>query len=283
MGQIIGMINEKGGVGKTTGITTMSEILGIAGHKVLIIDLDPQMNATSIYKDEDDEFELDNNQYLELFCNPSLSASKVDAMIYKSKYENISLLPSSKYLKDLIYEIHNKNIESKGSITPIFYKNIKHLKDKFDYIMIDNSPFDTEISRSTICASDNILTPIRPDNFSFEGIISLMGTINEINNKYHVNVKFLGIYINQAKPNTVIYRQLSEQYGEQFDDVFIPILIREANAVYEANTVFEPLVTYAKKCNPVDDYIHLLSAIGLLDLKHYRKVSAFIRGGKTIG
>lgn len=279
MGKIIGVINEKGGVGKTSGVITFSEILGLAGYNVLLIDFDPQRNATSTYKrEEDKDIVFADEQYLDLFCK-KVDKDTVKNMLLPTDYENVSLLPGSEYFKTILYDIYNLNTETNGAIRPILQQNLLPLKDDFDYIIIDNSPFDSETSKCSICASDFVLTPVNADGFSFDGIVALTKTIADINGRYGTNVNFKGIYFNRTNMNTNLYRQLKEEYGEIFQDLFIPICIRQSNLVAESNTVMIPLVSYAKRCAPVKDYLDLLSAINLIDLTHIRIFNQKLNGG----
>lgn len=280
MGTIIGMINEKGGVAKTSGVVTISEILGLAGYKVLIIDLDPQRNASTIYKKEEDEDKYPSEEeYNNLFCG-TLNRKDLTALICKSDYENVSIIPGSEYLKKLLYYIHNENEASKGAMRPKFKNNLSLIKDDYDYIIIDNSPFDSETSRCALCASDYVITPVNLDNFSFDGIVSLTKTIQSINSRYGTKITFKGIYFTQTLINTILYRQMEQEYGNTFHELFIPISIRQSNAVREANTMYIPLVTYSKNCPVVTDYVHLLRALDLIDLKHFKAFNKKVYGEK---
>ena len=280
MGTIIGMINEKGGVGKTSGVITMSEILGLAGYKVLLVDLDPQRNASTVYKKEEDQNKYPSvEEYHALFAG-SMSRDEILSLVCESEYENVSIIPGSEYLKELLYFIRNENEKTSGAIRPKFKNNISLIKNDYDYIIIDNSPFDSETSRCALCASDYVLTPSNLDGFSFDGIVGLTKTIHSINSRYGTNVSYKGIYFTRAQMNTVLYRQLDEEYGDFFKEIFIPISIRHSTAVSEANTVYLPLVTYAKHCPVVTDYVHLLQALNLMDLKHIKQFNKKVYGEK---
>ena len=108
MSQIISFINEKGGVAKSTSAITISQILAISGYKVLIIDLDPQMNTTKMFSK--DTTNLDVN-YEYMFCEKQLRESSVMDFIEETEYKNISIISASKELNTLIYKIYDRSKE----------------------------------------------------------------------------------------------------------------------------------------------------------------------------
>jgi chromosome partitioning protein len=168
MSQIISLINEKGGVGKSSSAISIAQILAISGYSILLIDLDPQMNTSKMFGKTDEGNEED---YEQLFCSKLNDKSEVKNYISATNYENISILCASRVLNTLIYKIYD---ESKDSNVELCFKyNLELLKDDYDYIIIDNSPFKSYLTTCAICASNKIITPICVDNFSYDGLMSL--------------------------------------------------------------------------------------------------------------
>ena len=231
MTEVISLINEKGGVGKSTSAITIAQILAISEYKVLLIDLDPQMNTTKMYGQAEANPDID---YERLFCE------------------------KQKYLR------YNLNL----------------IKDEFDYIIIDNSPFKSYLTSCAMCASDKIITPICVDNFSYDGLMSLFDTIEELNDKYALSIEFAGIFMTRVAGRTTLFRQMYESYENMFGDRFLPISIRNCIAVNESNTTFEPLLSYDKKCPASLDYVELVNYLGLMDTAHYRKLARYLKGEK---
>lgn len=275
MSRIISFINEKGGVAKSTSAITISQILAISGYKVLIVDLDPQMNTTKMFGK--DSTNLDVN-YEYMFCEKQLRESSVMDFIEETEYQNISIISASKEFNTLIYKIYDR---SKERNVELFLRgNLELIKDKYDYIIIDNSPFKSYLTTCAICASDGIVTPIGLDNFSYDGLLSLLDTIQDINNKYSLSIEFMGIFMTKVAGRTTLYKQMFESYEEMFGDKFLPISIRNCIAVAESNTSFVPLLSYDKRCSAASDYIELVNYLGLMDNKHYRELTKYLKGEK---
>lgn len=276
MSEVISLINEKGGVAKSTSAITISQILAISGYRVLIIDLDPQMNTSKMFG------HTDNNNpdinYEHLFCSKQLRKSSVMEFISETDYSGISLLSASRELNTLIYKIYDC---SKNSNVELFLKhNLNFLKDEFDYIIIDNSPFKSYLTSCAMCASDKILTPICVDNFSYDGLMSLLDSIDELNSKYSLAIEFAGIFMTRVAGRTTLFKQMFESYESMFGDKFLPVSIRNCIAVNESNTTFEPLLTYDKRCSAAQDYIELVNYLGLMDNKHFRELAKYLKGEK---
>ena len=275
MSEVISLINEKGGVGKSTSAITIAQILAISGYQVLLIDLDPQMNTTKMFgKDEDNS----NINYEHLFCEKQLRESSVLEFISETDYKNISILSASRELNTLIYKIYDK---SKEVNVELYLKhNLSFLKKKFDYIIIDNSPFKSYLTSCAICASDKIITPICVDNFSYDGLMSLLDTIETLNTKYSLSIEFAGIFMTRVAGRTTLFKQMFESYENMFGERFLPVSIRNCIAVSESNTTFEPLLTYDKRCSAAQDYIVLVNYLGLMDNKHFRELAKYLKGEK---
>lgn len=275
MSEVISLINEKGGVGKSTSAITISQILAISGYKILIIDLDPQMNTTKMFGQPGDELDIN---YEHLFCQKQIKKSSVMEFVNKTQYKNISILSASRELNTLIYKIYDR---SKEVNVELFLKhNLSLLKDEFDYIIIDNSPFRSYLTSCAICASDKVITPICVDNFSYDGLMSLFDTIEELNTKYSLSIEFAGIFMTRVAGRTTLFKQMFESYEEMFGDKFLPVSIRNCIAVSESNTMFEPLLTYDKRCIAAQDYIELVNYLGLMDNKHFRELAKYLKGEK---
>lgn len=275
MSEVISLINEKGGVGKSTSAITIAQILSISGYKILIIDLDPQMNTTKMYGQAEANPDID---YEHLFCVKQKSKDAVMNYITETDYHNISLLTASRELNSLIYKIYDKMKET--NVELYLRYNLNLIRDEFDYIIIDNSPFKSYLTSCAMCASDKIITPICVDNFSYDGLMSLFDTIEELNDKYALSIEFAGIFMTRVAGRTTLFKQMYESYENMFGDRFLPVSIRNCIAVNESNTTFEPLLTYDKRCPASLDYIELVNYLGLMDNKHFRELAKYLKGEK---
>lgn len=275
MSEVISLINEKGGVGKSTSAITIAQILAISGYKVLIIDLDPQMNTTKMYGQAEANPDID---YERLFCCKQKDKEDVMNYITETDYKNISLLTASRELNSLIYRIYDKMKEV--NVELYLRYNLNLIKEEFDYIIIDNSPFKSYLTSCAMCASDKIITPICVDNFSYDGLMSLFDTIEELNDRYALSIEFAGIFMTRVAGRTTLFKQMYESYENMFGDRFLPVSIRNCIAVNESNTTFEPLLTYDKRCPASLDYIELVNYLGLMDNKHFRELAKYLKGEK---
>lgn len=275
MSEVISLINEKGGVGKSTSAITIAQILAISGYKVLIIDLDPQMNTTKMYGQAEANPDID---YERLFCCKQKNKEDVMNYITETDYKNISLLTASRELNSLIYRIYDKMKEV--NVELYLRYNLTLIKEEFDYIIIDNSPFKSYLTSCAMCASDKIITPICVDNFSYDGLMSLFDTIEELNDRYALSIEFAGIFMTRVAGRTTLFKQMYESYENMFGDRFLPVSIRNCIAVNESNTTFEPLLTYDKRCPASLDYIELVNYLGLMDNKHFRELAKYLKGEK---
>ena len=275
MSEVISLINEKGGVGKSTSAITITQILSISGYNVLLIDLDPQMNTTKMFSTVDNIKDVD---YERLFCSKLDNKDDVMEYISDTDYDNISILSASRELNTLIYKIYDQSKEK--NIELYLRNNLRLLEDEFDYIIVDNSPFKSYLTTCAICASDKIITPIGVDNFSYDGLMSLLDTIEELNAKYSLAIEFAGIFMTRVAGRTTLFKQMFESYENMFGDKFLPVSIRNSISVSESNTTFEPLLTYDKRSGATQDYIELVNYLGLMDNKHFRELAKFLKGEK---
>ncbi|WP_287388672.1 ParA family protein [Lachnospira sp.] len=275
MSEVISLINEKGGVGKSTSSITIAQILAISGYKTLLIDLDPQMNTTKMFGLSEG---IEDENYEQLFCSKMDNLEELEYYVTETEYENISILSASRELNNLIYVIYDKMKET--NVELYLRHNLALLKEKYDYIIIDNSPFKSYLTTCAMCASDKIITPICVDNFSYDGLMSLIDSVDELNEKYNLNIEFAGIFMTRVAGRTTLFKQMFESYENMFGDKFLPPYIRNSIAVNESNTTFEPLLTYDKRCGAAQDYIELVNYLGLMDNKHYRELAKYLKGEK---
>jgi len=195
--------------------------------------------------------------------------------VVQTDYTNVHMLPSSEDMCDVIYKIYDgtkEKVKDKNDrIELTFSKNLKLVEEDYDYIFIDTSPFKTYLSYCAILASDKVVTPISLDNFSYEGVLKLADLIVELNTNFKKNAEFMGVFFTKIKSKASnLFTGMSGSYQEQLDKLFIPIAIRDLIAVAEANTAFQPLYTYNRKCPALNDYIELLNYMDMIDNKHYK-------------
>lgn len=168
----ISLLNAKGGVSKSVSAAAIASLLTKAGFKVLLIDLDPQANLSSL-------FGVSAKLPLaQLLAEPSDKQS-IDDYICKTPYKNISVVPGDTSLTRVIYQLYDQSKDN--DISDRLQKKLNSVQSKFDYIIIDNSPFESFLTTISLCASDLVLAPIDVDNFSYEGLLLLFDNIQRTN------------------------------------------------------------------------------------------------------
>lgn len=246
----ISIVLQKGGTGKTTTALALANTLGFKHKKVLLIDLDPQGNAT--YSSNVNEVNNTITDVLGMEC-------KINEAIIKCKYYD--LLAADTYLT---------NVEITEGIEPTLLKNaINSISNNYDFIIIDTPPALGHLSFNALVASNYLIIPTEPRPFALQGLERLHLTIKSIRNSLNPCLKVLGILLIKYNNRTVLNRDLKDiinNYSKQMDTIIFNTSIRESIVVAEAQTVREPLIDYAKNSKPNIDYkaftTELLKMIG---------------------
>lgn len=278
----ISIINNKGGVGKTSSTAILAELMAFLGLRVLCIDLDEQSNLSMLFKC----YEEDNQKVIEgievpvqqnisdLFKYRFRDKEQIEAIVQKTAIENLYVIPSSKRHKNtLTYIAANET----GNNNTILRKALNAIKDEFDFILIDNAPASNVLTVNSIFASDYILTPVRAEGFSYKGLKETIETIAYIKEEHDIeNANFLGTYITQVETNTKIFKELKESYSEELGIKFLSTPIRKDIKVAEMETIFQSLLSYAPNTNAIFDYAVLLLELNILPQEKARMLKAAI-------
>ena len=183
MGKIISVVNQKGGVGKTTTAVNLAAAVGISGKKVLIVDADPQGNTTSGYGVPKKNVKVSTYELL-------VGTGKIDEAIIKTEFEKVDIVPASIDLAaaelDLI-EIENRQNQLKMALAGV--------REKYDYIFIDCPPSLGLITINSLNASDTVLVPIQCEYFALEGLSQLMATVRQVKRLYNPTLEIEGIVL----------------------------------------------------------------------------------------
>ncbi len=278
----ISIINNKGGVGKTSSTAILAELMAFLGLRVLCIDLDEQSNLSMLFKC----YEEDNQKVIEgievpvqqnisdLFKYRFRDKEQIEAIVQKTAIENLYVIPSSKRHKNtLTYIAANET----GNNNTILRKALNTIKDEFDFILIDNAPASNVLTVNSIFASDYILTPVRAEGFSYKGLKETIETIAYIKAEHDIeNANFLGTYITQVETNTKIFKELKESYSEELGVKFLGTPIRKDIKVAEMETIFQSLLSYAPNTNAIFDYALLLLELNILPQEKAQMLKAAI-------
>lgn len=265
---VIALMNNKGGVAKTTSVCTIAQILALGEYKVLVIDMDQQANCSRMFGISG---EIEGLNYANLLCNP-LRKEEVYDYIYESNFKNINILPASPQLKSMpiaLYEEQKTNMAAPLA----FRRNIGAISEDYDFILIDTAPgYDDYFIESIVAAVDKVLIPSEVNNTSYEGVSVTVPLVKNVNDKYGLNVEFAGIFFTRVKNRSSLYAGMNDSYKEMFGEYFMPVGIRDTIKVHESYTTFEPLYFRDKKCTAFIDYVELVGVLGIMDNKHWKNV-----------
>ena len=247
----IAVINQKGGVGKTTTVINLASALSILGQNNLIIDLDPQGNATTGLGKSNNE--NDQNIY-----NLLIKKKKLSEVIQKTDVKNLDLISSTVNLSGL--EVETANDSDRAFFLKYILKNEKEqILSQYDNIFIDCPPSLSLLTIMALVASDELLVPLQTEFFALEGITQLVKTIDRIkvnlNPKLNVRGILLTMFDKRNKLSTQVDKEARNYFKEKVYKTVIPRNVR----LSEAPSHGLPCVVYDKSCLGSKSYFKLAS------------------------
>lgn len=288
---VITITNKKGGVGKTTTAIALSCICSSLAKKVLLIDVDPQCNSSYALGEEVVNHSKLGFNTLNLLKLENLEENEYLAFITETEFDNLYCLPCDVQLEQYLNEMI-KDQETDYSLK--FSKAIEAYKSYFDYIFIDTTPFFCLLSEIAIVPSDYIITPLKVDGYSYDGLSYLIERIQEVKEAYKSNTIFKGFFLTCARPTTNDFKALYKLYTENFGSYFLCSFIRQdntLNSISYSTPEMKETISETKKIKPltelflsktatpraIHDYKKLLIEIDILDEKDERKLIREIR------
>lgn len=245
MGKIISFANQKGGVGKTTSTVNVAASLGILGYKVLIIDLDPQGNATSGVGI------LKKNLKVTVFDALTTEAS-LESVTIPTKYKNLSVVPANTTLARAEYELGD--VES-GEF--VMKKKLESVKSKYDYIIIDCPPSLGMLTVNAMTASDGVVIPMQCEFFALEGLSQLMFTISRIKAHYNKDLSVTGILITMYNSRLILSMQVIQELKKHYADKLFETPISRNVKVSEAPGFGAPVYYHEKRSKGAIEYMNV--------------------------
>lgn len=231
MAYVISVVNQKGGVGKTTTAINLSAYLALKNKKVLLIDLDPQGNATSGYGFN--KTELDSSVYDVL-----VNEAEISEVIQATNRKNIEMCPTNINLAGAEVEL-----VSAMSRETILKRAIEPVLDQYDFILIDCPPSLGILTINALSASTGVLVPIQGEYYALEGLTQLIDTINLVKRHLNPKIGIFGVVLTMYDRRTQLTRQVTEEvskyFGEKVFHTVIPRNIRLAEAPSFGQTIAE--------------------------------------------
>lgn len=248
MGKIVAFSNQKGGVGKTTTAINLSAYVAMQGKKVLLVDFDPQGNATS-------GFGLEKNTLKSTVYELIMGECSLSQVIFKTAVKDLHIIPSNIDLAaaevDLV-SMPQRESKLRRAITPI--------KSSYDYIFIDCPPSLGLLTLNAMVASDEVVIPIQSEFFALEGLVQLMNTIRivkqRLNSALSINGVVLTMYDNRSSMSKQVTEELYKYFGDKIYNIPVPRNVR----LVESPSFGVPVVLHAPKSSGAVAYEALAKA-----------------------
>ena len=245
MGKIIAIANQKGGVGKTTTSVNLAASLGVLEKKVLLIDADPQANATSGLGVNVDEVAIGSYQVLE-------HTATAKETIVETSSPNVSIIPAHIDLVAIEIELVDKQEREY-----MLKKSLQEIKNDFDYILIDCAPSLGLITLNSLVAADSVIIPIQCEYFALEGLGKLLNTIKSVQNIHNPDLDIEGLLLTMFDSRLRLSNQVVEEVRKHFSTMVFDTIIRRNTRLGEAPSYGESIISYDATSKGAVNYINL--------------------------
>ena len=245
MGKIIAIANQKGGVGKTTTTVNLAASLGVLEKKVLLIDADPQANATSGLGIEVDEVARGSYQLLE-------HTSEAADTIVKTNSPNVDLIPAHIDLVAIEIELVDKDDREY-----MLRKAIEGLREAYDYILIDCAPSLGLLTLNALTAADSVIIPIQCEYFALEGLGKLLNTIKSVQRIHNPDLDIEGMLLTMYDSRLRLSNQVVEEVKKHFGDMVFETIIQRNVRLGEAPSYGESIIKYDASSKGATNYLNM--------------------------
>ena len=255
MAKIISLVNQKGGVGKTTTSINLAAALGKEGKKTLLVDLDPQRNATTGLGYSNGDFEHDIYEVITHKCD-------IKEAIIKTKFDNLSLLPSTINLAGIDVEFVKKMLEDES-----FRQNeqlkitLNQIREYFDYIIIDCQPALGIATMNALVASDSVIIPVQCEYYALDGVSLILNSIIMVQSSLNPKLRIEGVLLTMLDGRTNIGLNVIEEVRSYFKDKTFNTIIPRLVRLVEAPSHGKPIDVYAPDSRATIAYANLAKEV----------------------
>ena len=249
MGKIIAIANQKGGVGKTTTSVNLAACLGVLEKKVLLIDSDPQANASSGLGIDTEKIKFSTYHLLENNCD-------VFEAITTTSSPNVDIIPAN---IDLVaVEIELVDVENREYMLK---NSLNQVNDKYDYILIDCAPSLGLLTLNALTAADSLIIPIQCEYFALEGLGKLLNTVKSVQKIHNEKLDIEGLLLTMYDSRLRLSNQVVEEVQNHFNEMVFKTIIQRNVRLGEAPSYGESIINYDVSSKGASNYLSLAKEI----------------------